>query len=73
MVGSLTCPICGDVIGIYEPLLVLGPGSPRPSSLAKEPLLASSDGRIVHRGCATAVAEIAEGTRESAQITPASE
>lgn len=45
------CPLCGDVIGAYEPLLVVGGGSARRSSLLREPLLCSGQDVIVHRAC----------------------
>ena len=51
MSGRLLCCVCGDVIGVYEPLLVVGSGSVRTSSLAREPLLGDGEEVIVHRGC----------------------
>jgi len=51
MTGRVLCPLCGDVIGVYEPLLVVGGGAARRSSLAREPLLGSGEDVIVHHDC----------------------
>ena len=51
MAGRVFCPLCGDVIGAYEPLLVVGGGFARRSSLMREPLLGSGQDVIVHRAC----------------------
>lgn len=51
MTGRVVCPLCGDVIGAYEPLLVVGGGVARRSSLLREPLLASGENVIVHHAC----------------------
>ena len=48
--SSRLCPVCGDVIGVYEPLVVIGRLA-RVSSLTREPLLGSGDDVIVHRAC----------------------
>lgn len=37
--SRLTCRVCGDVIGVYEPLLVCGQAQTRTTSLAREPEL----------------------------------
>jgi len=47
----LLCPVCNDVIGVYEPLLVVDAESARTSSLAREPPLGSGHGVIIHRAC----------------------
>ena len=47
----MACPVCGDVIGVYEPLLVVGAGSARTSSLAREPLLGGGEAVVVHLAC----------------------
>jgi len=47
----LVCPVCGDVIGVYEPLIALEGGSARRTSLALEPMLGSSEEMIIHVGC----------------------
>jgi hypothetical protein len=52
MNGALLCAVCGDVIGVYEPIVVIDRGIARDTSLAKEPLLtAAGQERIVHRAC----------------------
>ncbi len=45
------CAHCGDVIGIYEPLVVIEPDGPRQTSRAAEPELASPLGTHFHRDC----------------------
>jgi hypothetical protein len=47
----LRCLICGDVMGVYEPLLVVGQKGGRTSSLAREPQLGSGDEMLMHRAC----------------------
>ena len=47
------CAICADVIGVYEPLVVLDQ-PPRPSSLAAEPALHTAASKLVHVACAIA-------------------
>jgi hypothetical protein len=64
MSGRLLCPVCGDVIGVYEPLLVVGAGSVRTSSLARESLLRDSEELIVHRACGQDLA----GTRKDGSV-----
>jgi hypothetical protein len=49
--GTLTCRVCGDVVGVYEPVLLLGDSSSRMTSLAREPDVLSQAGLVVHRGC----------------------
>ena len=51
MSRRVLCPVCGDVIGVYERLLVLTGGSMRPSSLAVEPWLRSGEHIVVHHAC----------------------
>ena len=49
--SSLFCPVCGDVMGVYEPLVVVGIGGTRITSVAREPSLCSSDELVMHLGC----------------------
>ena len=51
MQPPVRCLLCGDAIGVFEPLLVVGPRSGRTTSLAREPLLGSGDEIIMHRAC----------------------
>lgn len=46
------CPTCGDVLGIYEPLLVRSGGSLRQTSFAAEPDLLGGAAAVYHRDCA---------------------
>ena len=46
----IICDRCGDVIGIYEPTIVVD-GEPRETSRAAEPELARLPGRRYHRDC----------------------
>jgi hypothetical protein len=47
----LHCLYCGDVIGVYEPLVVQCGGDGRESSLAAEPDLWSPGRHCFHRQC----------------------
>jgi len=49
--GVVRCPVCGDVIGVYEPICVVRAGSVRKSSLAREPVLGSGEEAIMHFAC----------------------
>jgi hypothetical protein len=45
------CPACGDVLGVYEPIVhVLGTHARR-TSRAAEPSVSSSEGQCYHLGC----------------------
>lgn len=46
----IVCERCGDVIGIYEPTIVVD-GEPRETSRAAEPELARLPGERYHRDC----------------------
>lgn len=50
----LWCPVCGDVIGVYEPVVVIGPSRARRTSLANEPSLSQEEDVVMHRACAVA-------------------
>jgi hypothetical protein len=46
------CPHCGEVIGVYEPLVVVIDGVPRETSRAAEPEVSATAGRaIYHSAC----------------------
>jgi hypothetical protein len=47
----LKCRHCGDVIGAYEPLVLITPESVRESSRAAEPNLSGESGERYHRAC----------------------
>ena len=47
----LRCEHCGDVIGIYEPLIVLTDREARETSRAADPDLHTSHGEHYHRAC----------------------
>jgi hypothetical protein len=47
--ARLHCPICANVIGVYEPTVVLDEHDVRHSSLAQEPSLAQSAAVVLHR------------------------
>ena len=49
--SDLTCAACGDVIGVYEPLIVVDESGVRETSRAAEPRLARGRGRHYHREC----------------------
>jgi hypothetical protein len=44
------CPVCDDIIGVYEPLMHLGGGFATRSSRASEPEICSS-GHCFHLAC----------------------
>jgi hypothetical protein len=56
------CSVCGDVIGVYEPLVAVAVGSVRTSSLAREPALGSGPEILAHRACGEEL-ELGEGER----------
>ncbi len=47
----LTCARCGDVIGVYEPIVVSERGVTRETSRAAEPDISSASGELYHRDC----------------------
>jgi hypothetical protein len=47
----LRCGHCGEVIGVYEPLVVLTEREARESSLAAEPQLHNSNAAHYHTAC----------------------
>jgi hypothetical protein len=53
----LLCEACGDVIGVYEPLVMRTSDSERATSRAAEPELRARDGAYFHRQCRDASAE----------------
>jgi hypothetical protein len=46
-----SCAHCGDVIGIYEPLIVVEEQGARQTSRAAEPELPGGPGNHYHRAC----------------------
>lgn len=51
MTEPLRCVHCGDVIGVYEPLIAVARGRARETSVAAEALSADSDADCFHRAC----------------------
>jgi hypothetical protein len=47
----MKCGGCGDVIGFYEPLVLLVEGHARTTSAAAEPQVADTAGEHFHRAC----------------------
>lgn len=47
----LVCAHCGDVIGVYEPMVMVGPQPPVETSMAAEPALAETAGQPYHAAC----------------------
>jgi len=47
----MTCRECGDVIGCYEPLVLLLDGQPRTTSATAEPQVGDAPGEHFHRAC----------------------
>jgi len=48
----LSCAICADVIGVYEPAIVARGDQRRRTSIAREPRLGSGQETVMHLGCA---------------------
>ena len=51
--ARLLCSFCGDVIGIYEPLILVSGADARQTSLAAEPDIQADDVNTYHRSCLT--------------------
>lgn len=51
MAARMTCEYCADVIGVYEPIVVVIEGEARETSRAAEPTLCSEHGERYHRAC----------------------
>jgi hypothetical protein len=51
MSARFICLVCGDAIGVYEPVLVRVDGQVRITSLAREPALGSANDLLVHVPC----------------------
>ncbi|HXR28478.1 MAG TPA: hypothetical protein VN772_02785 [Solirubrobacteraceae bacterium] len=45
------CRRCGEIIGVYEPLVTLVEGRPWETSRLADPLAAALDGGAYHRAC----------------------
>ena len=52
LMSSVRCQTCGDVVGVYEPIVFLEPGGRRETSIAAEPELRGSAPVCHHRACA---------------------
>jgi hypothetical protein len=50
---TLRCNRCGDVIGTYEPMVVLADGQARETAKAAEQDIARSIGECYHHACYT--------------------
>lgn len=62
----LRCSCCGQVIGVYEPLIAIERGRVRRSSRAAEPELATTPGEYRHLACHERRAQPRPAPRESA-------
>jgi hypothetical protein len=49
--GTTRCMDCGDVIGVYEPLVHVFEDISRRTSIAAEPGLGGAAGEFYHAGC----------------------
>lgn len=49
--GFTLCPLCGDRIGVYEPMIVITPYGARRTSRAREPTLPQSGAILLHNDC----------------------
>ena len=48
---QMTCDHCAEVIGVYEPVVVVTESEARETSRAAEPTVASKRGERYHRAC----------------------
>jgi hypothetical protein len=68
----MRCEHCGDVIGIYEPLVLLADGHARTSSAAAEPQIGDELGKHFHRACypdsLAAITAHGDGDRSAAYV-----
>jgi hypothetical protein len=51
MNDAMRCGHCGDVIGVYEPLVEFVDGRARETSLGAEPFSDWTEGSCFHRDC----------------------
>jgi hypothetical protein len=51
MSDTLRCRHCGEVIGVYEPLITLVEGRPWETSRLADPLAGALGGTCYHRAC----------------------
>jgi hypothetical protein len=51
MAPRMTCDHCADVIGVYEPIVVVIDNEARETSRAAEPMIVSERGERYHRAC----------------------
>jgi hypothetical protein len=51
MEQPMKCGHCGEVIGVYEPLVLLDDGEARTTSAAAEPQIGEQPGVLFHRAC----------------------
>jgi hypothetical protein len=51
MTPRLTCDHCGDVLGVYEPVVVVTAGRARETSLAADPAIGTGVAARYHRDC----------------------
>jgi hypothetical protein len=49
--NNLHCHHCGEVIGVYEPLVAIVDGEVRETSRLRSPELAAGAGEYFHAGC----------------------
>jgi hypothetical protein len=51
MSEMLRCRHCEDVVGVYEPMIVVHDGQPRETSRAADGAAPAPDGACYHRAC----------------------
>jgi hypothetical protein len=54
------CEACGDVVGVYEPLVMRTAENQRTTSRAAEPELRAGDGAYFHRECHDLAARLSQ-------------
>lgn len=70
----MRCQTCGDVIGVYEPIVLAEPRGRRETSLAAEPALREAAPMCHHRACAGDLGDVqAPDARNDSRIEKPSE
>jgi hypothetical protein len=63
MKDELRCPHCGDLIGVYEPLITVTDGRPHETSRAAHPNPGAGGAQCFHRRCYQERAKAVQSTR----------
>jgi hypothetical protein len=71
MEEPVRCSVCGEIIGVYEPLLVLTEHVARTTSRASEPGLRPRAGvQLLHRDCGSDAVALGRSVSDAAVTQP---